>query len=206
MSQATAAVTAMGPGLTPRQRLFVTEYMTDRNATRRNATQAAIRAGYSKASARQAGSALLSKPAIAAEIARLEADHLAHMRATFDLSRDRVLRQIAIGAFADIRSLYDSDGNLIPPHKLTSEQAAMIEGIEHTPFFEGHGQERRQVGWTVKYKLAKRQPYVDMAMKHLGEYKRDNEQAGAAMAGTLAELVNGMQGSTLGVVKAPKVG
>jgi len=182
--------------LTARQRLFVVEYMMDRNAT-----QAAVRAGYSKAAARQVGSENLSKPAIAAEVAALEAAHLAHIKEAFDIDRDKLLRQIAIGAFADIRALYDKRGNLIPPHRLTYEQASLIEGIEHSPVFEGTGAERRQVGWAVKYKIARRQPFLDMAMKHLGEYAKDNAQQGEALAGTLAELVAGMGGSALGVVK-----
>jgi hypothetical protein len=118
----------------------------------------------------------------------------------FRLERGKVLRQVAIGAHVDMRGFYDADGELIPPHKLTYEQSCAIEGIEHIPQFEGVGEERRFVGNKIKYKLAKRHPFVDMAMKHLGEYKKDNEQGAKALAGSLAELVNGMQGSTIGVV------
>jgi len=49
--------------LTPKQTLFVQEYLKDLNAT-----QAAIRAGYSEKTARQIGDENLSKPAIKAEI------------------------------------------------------------------------------------------------------------------------------------------
>lgn len=45
--------------LTAKQSLFIKEYLVDLNAT-----QAAIRAGYSKKTARQAGAENLSKPAI----------------------------------------------------------------------------------------------------------------------------------------------
>ena len=45
--------------LNPKQQRFAREYLVDLNAT-----QAAIRAGYSKAAARQQGSHLLSLPAI----------------------------------------------------------------------------------------------------------------------------------------------
>lgn len=51
-------------GLTPKQRLFVVEYLKDLNAT-----QAAIRAGYSEATAKQQGSRLLTNVDIQAEIA-----------------------------------------------------------------------------------------------------------------------------------------
>lgn len=56
--------------LTPKQRRFIEEYLIDLNAT-----QAAIRAGYSAASAKQIGTENLSKPAIAAAIAEGQAKH-----------------------------------------------------------------------------------------------------------------------------------
>ena len=52
--------------LSPKQALFVREYLIDLNAT-----QAAIRAGYSAKTARQQAADLLAKPDIAEEIARL---------------------------------------------------------------------------------------------------------------------------------------
>ena len=52
--------------LTPKQELFCREYLKDLNAT-----QAAIRAGYSEATARQIGAENLSKPDIQEQIQRL---------------------------------------------------------------------------------------------------------------------------------------
>ena len=54
----------MNANLTPKQQRFVDEYLIDLNAT-----QAAIRAGYSRNSARQMGAENLSKPVIAAAVA-----------------------------------------------------------------------------------------------------------------------------------------
>ena len=51
-------------GLTPKQARFVTEYLIDQNAT-----QAALRAGYSKNGARQTAHNMLSKPYIKERIA-----------------------------------------------------------------------------------------------------------------------------------------
>lgn len=50
-------------GLTPKQARFVSEYLKDQNAT-----QAAIRAGYSKATANQQGSRLLANVGVAAAV------------------------------------------------------------------------------------------------------------------------------------------
>lgn len=53
--------------LTDKQQRFVTEYLVDQNAT-----QAAIRAGYSERTARSVGSENLTKPDIAAAIAKAQ--------------------------------------------------------------------------------------------------------------------------------------
>jgi phage terminase small subunit len=58
-----ADVEAPKKALNPRQEAFCQEYLKDLNAT-----QAAIRAGYSEHSARQIGAELLSKPEIQARI------------------------------------------------------------------------------------------------------------------------------------------
>ena len=55
--------------MTPKQSQFIKEYLIDLNAT-----QAAIRAGYSADTAQQMGSENLSKPVIAAAIAEAQAE------------------------------------------------------------------------------------------------------------------------------------
>jgi len=55
--------------LTDKQKRFVEEYLIDLNAT-----QAAIRSGYSEKTAQRIGSENLSKPLIKAEIERLQAE------------------------------------------------------------------------------------------------------------------------------------
>lgn len=54
--------------LTAKQQRFIDEYLVDLNAT-----QAAIRAGYSEKTARVIGPENLSKPAVASEVARRQA-------------------------------------------------------------------------------------------------------------------------------------
>ncbi|NPC91212.1 terminase small subunit [Bacillus sp. WMMC1349] len=55
--------------LTPKQELFIQEYMKDLNAT-----QAAKRAGYSERTAYRTGADLLKKPQIVARIEKMKAD------------------------------------------------------------------------------------------------------------------------------------
>jgi hypothetical protein len=64
--------------LTPKQRAFVLEYLKDRNAT-----QAAIRAGYSEASAYSQASELLKNPKVAEFLAQQEAELKRDLRERF---------------------------------------------------------------------------------------------------------------------------
>ncbi len=70
--------------LTAKQERFVDEYLVDLNAT-----QAAIRAGYSKNSARQIGDENLSKPVIAAAVAEAKRERSEATR----IDAEWVLRQ-----------------------------------------------------------------------------------------------------------------
>ncbi len=78
--------------LTPKQRIFVVEYLVDKNATK-----AAKRAGYSPKTARSIGAENLTKPNIASAIEKSLAEQL--IRA--NVSADRVLYEIKRIAFAD---------------------------------------------------------------------------------------------------------
>lgn len=80
--------------LTAKQRMFVREYIVDLNAT-----QAAIRAGYSAKTANRAGAHLMSNAVIGAAIA---AAMNARSRRT-QVTADRVLKELAKIGFADIR-------------------------------------------------------------------------------------------------------
>lgn len=85
-------------GLNPKQQRFVDEYLVDLNAT-----QAAIRAGYSVDSARQMASENLSKPYIQAAIS--EARKAQQERT--GITADKVLAEIASIAMADPRELVE---------------------------------------------------------------------------------------------------
>lgn len=82
------------PNLTPKQQRFVEEYLIDLNAT-----QAALRAGYSADTAAAIGCENLTKPNIAEAIAAARAEQSART----GITADRVLAELAKIGFADIR-------------------------------------------------------------------------------------------------------
>lgn len=189
--------------LNPRQRAFVAEYRKDKNAT-----QAAVRAGYSEATARQIGSRLLTDVVIRAEVDRQEAEALAKVQAETGITLERTLRAIAAVAFHDPRKFFDEAGNLKPIHELDDETASALAGMDIQEEFAGSGDARVHIGRTKKVKIAERKGYLDMLMRHLGGYKKDNEQAGEAAAAALAAgiSVRFIEPNTTGSVSALKTG
>ena len=82
----------MASKLTPKQQKFVDEYLVDLNAT-----QAAIRAGYSKKTAYSIGIENLRKPEIADAIAKRQKC----LRNKLEISQEAVLRELAAIGFAN---------------------------------------------------------------------------------------------------------
>jgi phage terminase small subunit len=158
--------------LTPKQERFVAEYLIDLNAT-----QAAIRAGYSAKTAAQQAHLLLKKTAVAKELEAAQAARAARTEVT----QDRVLKELAKLGFANMQ-----DYMRVTPEgdpyadlsRLSRDQAAAITEFTVEDFTEGRGDDARDVR-RVKFKLAdKRAALVDMG-KHLGMFKDKVELTGA---------------------------
>lgn len=107
--------------LTPKQEMFVREYLIDLNAT-----QAAIRSGYSAKTAGWIGPQLLAKTHIAAAI-QSQMDKRA---AKIEITAERVLQEIAKMAFANMQDLYDERGILKPISELPREVAAAVQSVK----------------------------------------------------------------------------
>jgi phage terminase small subunit len=75
-------------GLTPKQAAFVREYLVDLNAT-----QAAIRAGYSKSTAGQIGDENLKKPQIADAIAKAQGKRAEKVELTAEMVINGLLKE-----------------------------------------------------------------------------------------------------------------
>lgn len=106
--------------LTPKQKAFVDEYQIDLNGA-----HAAIRAGYSPKSAGAIASDLLDKPHIADEIAR----RMAARSKRTGVNADRVIRELAKIAFANITDIVELNGQ-IKAEAYTEEDTAAIASIK----------------------------------------------------------------------------
>lgn len=136
---------------------FVAEYLKDLNAT-----QAAIRAGYSPETAGAQGSRLLTNDEIAAAVA----DGQAKVLAAAELSAVRTLEEMRRLAFSNAQDLFDTDGNLLPIHKLPRDIAATIASVEVVKknLAAGDG----QTDTVHKLKTWDKTKALDMLGKHFG--------------------------------------
>ena len=141
----------------------------------RNATQAAIRCGYSAKTAKQQGSRLLTNVDIAAAVAERAAKQLE----SADLSATRVLEEIRRLALSDVRQLFDESGNLRPLHTLTVEQAACIAGLEVVIKNAKAGDGITDT--VLKLKFIDRGRYVELAAKHQGMLTEKVEHSGGVV-------------------------
>lgn len=155
-------------GAAHRRKLFLDAYLSNG----RNATQAAITAGYSEKTAGAQGHALLKHPEI---ISSLETAN-EKIAAISGLTVERTLQELARLAYQDPRRLYDGQGNLKAVTDLDDDTAATIASVEVTEEFEGRGEDRKSIGFTKKLKLWDKNSALEKAMKHLGLFERDNRQ------------------------------
>ncbi|MBW2674497.1 MAG: terminase small subunit [Deltaproteobacteria bacterium] len=155
--------------MTPKQKRFVEEYLIDKNAT-----QAAIRAGYSEKTAGQIGEQNLRKLVISAAIKKAVAEQSARTQVT----ADRVVEELAKIGFLNMQDyieLNDNGDAFVDLSRLTREQAAAISEITVDEYVEGKGRNAREVKKT-RIKLADKKGALDLLGKHFGIFEKDNRQ------------------------------
>lgn len=146
--------------LNDKQQRFVDEYGVDANAT-----QAAIRAGYSEASAEVQGCRLLRNAKVGAEIAKRAAKRAEKL----EITAERVLAELALIGFSNMEDYISltSDGEpFVDLSALDRNKAAAISEVTVEDFKDGRGEGARDVR-RIKFKLAdKRAALVDLG-RHL---------------------------------------
>lgn len=153
--------------LSLKQKLFCDEYLIDLNAT-----QAAIRAGYSSDSAADIGSENLRKPNIRAYIDKA----IAERSKRTGINQDRVIRELARVAFVNANDIINMDQATIKNCASEDDTAAIASvRVKTIPTKEGDGVER-------EIKLADKLKALELLGKHLGMFKDKIELSGAIEA------------------------
>jgi phage terminase small subunit len=142
------------PGLTPKQQSFCEEYLIDKNAT-----QAAIRAGYSEKTAYSIGNENLSKPEI---MAFLDQAIAAQSKRTL-ITADRVLEEIAKLAFFNMEDVLDDTGAMKPLNTWSRDSLATVQELtDDTLRSEGEAVLMRR-----KVKLSDKKANLELLGRHL---------------------------------------
>ncbi len=182
--------------LNVKQMAFVREYLVDKNAT-----QAAIRAGYSAKTARSQGERLLTNAAIrrAVEVG------ISDLATRVGLTAERILRERMRIAFFDPRKLLDNEGNPKPLQELDEDTAAAIAGLDVVQM-TGSDETPGVISFVKKYKLAAKDTSLAALEKFVGLNEKPvrfglptithAEDCSRAQAAVLDGLASGRLGST----------
>ncbi|PRY14361.1 phage terminase small subunit [Pontibacter ummariensis] len=145
--------------LKPKQDRFCLEYIKDQNAT-----QAALRAGYSEKTAYSQGQRLLKNPEVQQQLAALRNQIMQES----GVEVKSVVQELVKIAFTNVSDvLQSSDGLKVKPfEELTPAQLASIAEISETI---------NKYGTTRKVKMHSKLTALDMLMKHLGGYMTSSD-------------------------------
>lgn len=147
------ATTSTSKALAPKAKRFAEEYVVDLNAT-----QAAIRAGYSAKSAYSQAHDLLRKP----EVAEAISEAMRRRSEATGITASRVLQEIALIAFSDITDIVDNHtGELLIKRlsDLPRPVRRLIESVKETP---------GEFGIARAVKLHPKIPALKLLVDHLG--------------------------------------
>lgn len=138
--------------LTEKQQRFVDEYLIDLNAT-----QAAIRAGYSVKTANEQGSQNLAKLSIQQAIA----EQMAERSKRTGINQDRVVLELAKIALVKMTDIVDSQGRI--KFDASPDDLACIESVKYKESESDTGSSvEREV------KIASKLKALELLGKHLG--------------------------------------
>ena len=140
--------------LNQRQEMFCREYIKDLNAS-----QAAIRAGYSAKTANRTGSFLLSNPDIQARIEELKAGRVEEVR----VDANYVLKRLIEIDEMDVADILDDGGDFLPIRKWPKTWRTTLSGLDIAIINSGDTETiLKKIKWPDKVKN------LELLGKHIG--------------------------------------
>jgi len=144
--------------LTDKQEMFCREYLIDLNAT-----QAAIRAGYSEKTANRIAAQLLSKLDIQNSIAQLKAQRNEQV----NIDAAYVLRRLVEIDQMDVLDIMTDDMSIKPVSEWPASWRRYLSGFDLADMFEGRGEDREMVGILKKVKWPDKVKNLELLGKHV---------------------------------------
>jgi phage terminase small subunit len=154
---------APNPTLTVKQQRFIKEYLIDLNAA-----GAALRAGYSKRTARQMGTENLSKPDIRAIIdAGIES-----RKARLSVKAEQVIQELALVAFAGMKDFVEIDESgaikVRPLDSLGEGKSKVIKKIKDNRIDKSTSEGGTSRNGTFQIELHDKVRSLELLARHLG--------------------------------------
>ena len=176
-------VVSVAGKMTPKMQKFVDEYLVDLNAT-----QAAIRAGYSKKTAYSIGVSNLKKPEIQAAIQKRQKSAAEKL----EITRERVLKELASIGFAKATDfLTIQGGRVLIKAALAADKLAALASVK-----EGM--------YGVEVKLADKARALEMLGKYLGLFDGTNPE-GDTQKNNLFEAIAGAAEGGIDLNEIPEI-
>jgi len=168
--------------LTPKQQTFVQEYLKDLNAT-----QAAIRAGYSPKSAYSTGERLLRNAEVAAAVDKGKRERSERTK----VDADYVLRRLHDIDQLDVLDILDNTGNFKPISEWPKVWRQSITGVDIQEIMSGDVETVvRKIKWPDKLKT------IELLGKHVDvkAFEAERESGTEDLAASLSKLADKLPG------------
>lgn len=150
--------------LTGKQELFCKEYIISKNAT-----QAAIKAGYSPKTSHVMGPENLEKPKIKKRLAEL----LKPINDQLDFGAQEVLSELKKLATSNLLDFFDNNGFLKPLSEITRDQMACVSAVDMELFTPKEPGERLHISQAKKLKFWNKLKALELYGSHLSLFKDD---------------------------------
>lgn len=165
------------PSLSVKQARFVAEYLIDLNAT-----QAAIRAGYSEKTAKQQGARLLTNADVLAAVQAGQREIVGECQ----VCAERVVTELGRIGFSDLRRAFTDEGGLRNPAAWDDATAASISSIKVVTRKPPGGGEDAEVEYITEVKLWDKNSALEKLGKYFGMFR---EQLDVNVSTDLAEAI-----------------
>ncbi|EJD6367722.1 terminase small subunit [Providencia rettgeri] len=143
--------------LTDKQEMFCREYLVDLNAT-----QAAIRAGYSGKTANAQAGRLLVNVSVQERIQELKSERGERL----EVDADYVLKRLVEIDQMDVLDILHDDGGIKPIHEWPKVWRTSLSGMDLAEMFESKDGERDLVGIMKKIKWPDKVKNLEMIGRH----------------------------------------
>lgn len=169
--------------LTKKQELFCKEYLVDLNAT-----QAAIRAGYSQKTAQQTGSENLLKPVLAKHIQTLFDARAEKV----ELNSEYVIKRLQSIDEMDVIDILDDELNIKPISQWPKTWRISISGIDLTEI-SGSNKEEKTISLLKKIKWPDKVKNLELLGRHFKLFTDKFELEGKLVVKTTRKRFDGSE-------------